>query len=64
MNRYDRYEIREYKKINRQRKNSSSSILYGVWDHSKNDWVLNAIGIGKSKALKMIRLLRAKEMGQ
>lgn len=59
-----RYEIREYREITRGNKSKkysdrSPSKLYGVWDNKADNWVVNAKGIGKSKALKMLRALRA-----
>lgn len=62
----DRYEIRPYgEKINRSSDNKKikgkkPSQFYGVWDKERNEWVINAAGVGKQKAIKILKALTKK----
>lgn len=33
------------------------SVLYGIWDHTIKDWVINTEGIGLDKAKKILKAL-------
>lgn len=55
-----RYEIRVYKnakKESRKDKGKHMGTFYGVWDNEVNNWIVNAVGIGKKKAEKVVAAL-------
>lgn len=54
----ERYEIRVYKHFkNEDGKWKKPGTFYGVWDNKINNWVINARGIGKQNAKKIIKAL-------
>lgn len=55
-----RYEIRVFSraKIITSKDKKPVGVFYGVWDTRNNNWVINATGIGKHKAERILKALQ------